>query len=75
MTFQIHAAMWRDGELVAEEEHRLTERMYFKDELVLMLEQAGFVDVVVCGGNTEEEAAGDHDFLVFSARKPAGNAS
>ncbi len=22
MTFQIHAAMWRDGELVAEEEHQ-----------------------------------------------------
>ncbi len=71
MTFQMHAAMWRDGELVAEEEYRLTERMYFKDELVLMLEQAGFVDVTVRGGHTEEEAAPHHDFLVFRAGKPA----
>lgn len=72
VTFELRAAMWRDGELVAEEEHRLTERMYFKDELVLMLEQAGFVDAVVRGGNTDEEAVGDHDFLVFNTRKPPG---
>ena len=38
-------SMWRDGELVAEDEHVPTMTLYFKDEVVLMLERAGFVDV------------------------------
>lgn len=30
------------GEHVAEQEHRLSMRMYFRDELLLLLERAGF---------------------------------
>ena len=41
-TLEMQAFMWRDDELVAEEEHVLTMTLYFKDELVLMLERAGF---------------------------------
>ncbi len=67
-TLEMHAEMWRDGELVSEEDHALTARSYFRDELVLMLERAGFEDIVVHGGYTEEEATADHDFLVFVAR-------
>lgn len=70
LTFELHAAHWRDGELVAEETHTLTERMYFKHELVLLLEQAGFVDVAVRGDHSDEEPSGAHDFLVFSAKRP-----
>jgi hypothetical protein len=43
--------------------------MYFKDELLLMLERAGFDDIVVRGGYSEEVATPDHDFLVFVARR------
>jgi SAM-dependent methyltransferase len=59
----------RDGELVAEEERPLSMRMWFRDDLVLMLRTAGFRDVAVRGGYDDEEPRPDHDFLVFSARK------
>lgn len=67
-TMEIRAEMWRDGTQVAEEEHRLTMRLYFKDELLLLLERAGFEDIVVHGGY-DERTEPDHDFLVFIARK------
>jgi SAM-dependent methyltransferase len=67
---EMRAHMWRDGELLAEEEHRITINLYFRNELLLMLERAGFVDVVVHGDHKEQEATPDHDFLVFVAKKP-----
>jgi SAM-dependent methyltransferase len=67
---EIRAYMWSDGELAAEEEHAITMNLYFRNELLMMLEQAGFVDVVVHGDHTEEEPTPDHDFLVFVAKKP-----
>ena len=63
--------MWRDEELVAEEEHVLTMMLYFKDELVLMLERAGFADVSVRGPYNDAEPKPDDDFLVFIARRAA----
>jgi SAM-dependent methyltransferase len=66
---EIRAYMWTNDELVREEEHRITLNLYFKDELLMMLEQTGFVDVVVHGDHKEQEATPDHDFLVFVARK------
>jgi SAM-dependent methyltransferase len=68
-TMEIRAELWRAGELVAEEEHRIDIGLYFRNELLLMLERAGFSDVVVHGDHTDEEATGDHDFLAFVARK------
>ena len=70
VTLEMHALMWRDGELVAEEEHRIDIGLYFRNELVLMLERAGFADVTVRGGYADEEPTPDHDFLVFVAKKP-----
>jgi SAM-dependent methyltransferase len=67
----IRAHMWRDGELVAEEEHRLDMTLYFRDELVLMLERAGFGDVQVVGGYDGGEPTREHEFLVFVATRPA----
>lgn len=68
-TLEIRARQWRDGELVAEEEHTLHIGLYFKNELGLMLERAGFVDVVVQGDYEEREATAADDFLVFVAQK------
>ena len=69
-TRELRAFMWVDGELVAEEEHVLTTTLYFKDEIVLMLERAGFVDVDVRGQYNDEPPSPEDDFLVFVARKP-----
>ncbi len=68
---EMQAFMWRDGELVAEDEHLLTLTLYFKDEIVLMLECAGFVDVTVRAALTDAEPTGADDFLVYTARRPA----
>ena len=70
VTMEMQAFMWRDGELVAEDEHLLTLTLYFKDEVVLMLERAGFVDVTVRAALTDAEPTGADDFLVFTARRP-----
>jgi SAM-dependent methyltransferase len=70
-TWEMQAFMWRDGELVAEDEHVLTLTLYFKDEIVLMLERAGFVDVTVRAALTDAEPTGADDFLVYTALRPA----
>ena len=58
---------WRDGGLEAAETRPLTTRLYFKHELVLMLEAAGFADVEVQGDHNDAPATADDDFLVFVA--------
>ena len=66
VTRAIQAWQWRDGELLAEEEHFLTESVYDRDELAALLERAGFVDVEV----REGKSAWGHHMLVFLARRP-----
>jgi SAM-dependent methyltransferase len=70
VTREVHAFMWRDGELVAEETHVLTETLYFKNELVLMLERAGFVEIEVRGQHNDQPPSPDDDFLVYLGRRP-----
>jgi hypothetical protein len=68
-TYEMRAGMWRDGELVAEEFHTLHINYYFKNEILRLLEDAGFEQVVVHADHREEPPAADSDFLVFVARK------
>jgi SAM-dependent methyltransferase len=65
---ELRAEKWRDGRLVAAEEHALSMRAYFRDELLLMLDRAGFRDVVVRGDYTDAEPTADNEFLVYIAR-------
>ena len=69
VTYEMHAEQWRNGELVAEEDRLLNIGLYFKGELLLLLEQAGFGDVVVQGDHNDTEATSDDDFIVFIAKK------
>jgi SAM-dependent methyltransferase len=69
-TYEMRAWMWRDGELVAEEEHRLDMTLYFTHELELMLESAGFVDIELFAGYTDAAPTADDDFVVLAAHKP-----
>ena len=61
--------MWRDGVLVAEELHTLHINYYFKNELLVLLERAGFEQIVVHGDHRAEEPTADSDFIVLVARK------
>lgn len=71
VVLEIQAERWRDGVLEAEEDHRLDIGLYFVNELVLMLELAGFADVVVHGEHTERPPTPDDEFVVFVATKAA----
>ncbi len=68
-TRDIRASLWRDGQMVKQEEYRLLERLYFKNELLDMLARAGFSDVRVCGDYTEDEASPESGILVYIARR------
>jgi SAM-dependent methyltransferase len=69
-TYEMRAGMWRDGELVREEVQMLDINFYFKNELLLLLEHAGFTDIIVHGDHGEEPPTKDSDFVVFVATKP-----
>ena len=59
---------WVDGQLAATEDSSISLNIYFKNEIVLMLETAGFHDIRVTGGLTSEEARPFEDErIVFSA--------
>ena len=67
VSLEMNARRWRDGALEAEETHRLDIDLYFKNELLLMLERAGFGDVVVHGDHVVADPTPDDDFIVFVA--------
>jgi SAM-dependent methyltransferase len=68
-TRQIRARLWRDGVLVQEEIHTQMLDDYSKNELLLVLELAGFKDVKIYGDFSDEPASMDHKDLVFVAKK------
>jgi SAM-dependent methyltransferase len=68
-TRQVRARLWRDGELLEEEVHTQKLEDYSKNELVLMLERAGFPGVQIFGDYGDEPATADHEKLVFVAMK------
>jgi len=69
LTYEMHAQRWRDEQLEAEETRRIDIRLYFKDELLLMLAAAGFSEVEVQGDHNDKPATADDDFIVFVAKK------
>ena len=69
VSLEMHAERWRDGELDAAEDRTLTINLYFRNELLLMLERAGFADVTVEGDHNDRPATSEDDFVVFVATK------
>ncbi|MFL5928256.1 MAG: class I SAM-dependent methyltransferase [Gaiellaceae bacterium] len=69
IALEMLAEKWVDDHEVASETHAITIRMYFRDELVMMLERAGFTEIDVSGGYTDAEPTPDDEYLVFSARR------
>jgi SAM-dependent methyltransferase len=69
LTLQMRAERWRDGRLLEEEEYTLTTNIYFKNEFLMMLEQAGFKEVAVHGDYTNAAATAEHGVLVFIAKR------
>jgi SAM-dependent methyltransferase len=70
ITLQIQVELWQEDQLVAQEERTLKTHNYFKNELLMMLEQAGFEETRLEGDFTDAEPTPEHEVLVFIARKP-----
>jgi SAM-dependent methyltransferase len=68
-TREIRATLWRDGKVAKEEVHKLRERAFFRNEVLLLLAEAGFTDVAVNGDYAEQDVKEDDLMLVFIARK------
>jgi hypothetical protein len=66
---QLRARLWRNGELLEEQVHTQRYEEYGKNELVLVLERAGFSDVQIFGDYSDEPATADHKQLIFVAKK------
>lgn len=71
ITLQTRIERWREGHRIAEEEYTLKSNLYFKNELWMMLEQAGFEVIELQGDYTEAPANPEHGVLLFIARKKA----
>jgi SAM-dependent methyltransferase len=65
----MRARLWRDGAVAKEESYVLKSCLYFAQEIVLMLADAGFRDVVVEGNYTGMPATGDDADVIFVAKK------
>jgi SAM-dependent methyltransferase len=68
-TAQIRVTLWQDGVAVDEEEYQLQANLYFHNEVVLMLEAAGFDEVATQARYTGNPATADDTVVVFIARK------
>ncbi|MGZ8623327.1 MAG: class I SAM-dependent methyltransferase [Actinomycetota bacterium] len=70
VTMEMRGFVWRDGRLIEQDEHVIRMTCYFPNELQLILERAGFVDVDVRGDHSDAEPTADSGSLVFIARRP-----
>lgn len=68
-TRQLRARLWRNGELVEEQIQTQRYEEYGKNELMLLLEHAGFKDIQIFGNYSDEPATADHKDLIFLAKK------
>ena len=68
-TLEMRARLWRHGQVVKEESYRLKENLYFAQEILLLLDEAGFHDLAVEGGYTGRPAAADDGMVAFVARR------
>jgi ubiquinone/menaquinone biosynthesis C-methylase UbiE len=68
-TLQMRARLWRAGKIIKEEANDLQENLYFAQEILLLLEEAGFRDVVVQGGYTGLPATAEDGMVCFVAKK------
>jgi SAM-dependent methyltransferase len=69
LTFEVRVRMWRGGQIVKEEAYSLKANLYFAQEILLMLDEAGFRDVAIEAYPTGRPAVPDDGTVAFVARK------
>jgi SAM-dependent methyltransferase len=68
-TGEMRTLLFKDKKLVADETRTLTSNYYFRNEMRMMLEKAGFTVEAEKGDWTDEAATAEHDVIVYFARK------
>jgi SAM-dependent methyltransferase len=68
-TLEIRARLWRGGQMVTEEAYSLKENLYFAQEVLAMLDDAGFRDATVESYYSGRPATADDAVVAFVARK------
>jgi SAM-dependent methyltransferase len=66
---EMRMLLFKDQQRVADDTYTLTSNYYFRYELQLLLEQAGFTVEAVKGDWTDADVTADHDTIVYFARK------
>lgn len=69
-TLEMRIRLWRGSQALAEEQRLIHLNAYFAQEILLMLDVAGFRDVVIEGRYTGLHATADDGTVVFVARRP-----
>ena len=69
LTYEVRVRLWRDGKVIKEEAYGLREGLYFAQEILLMLDQAGFRDVVIEAYPAGRPATADDGTVAYVARK------
>ncbi len=69
LTLEMKARLWRGSGLVREETYRLAENLYFAQEVLLLLDGAGFDDVRVEAAYQDRPATPDDGTVIFIARR------
>jgi hypothetical protein len=65
---EMRMLLFRARQLVADNTYTLTSNYYFRYELQLLLEKAGFTIEAVKGDWTDADVTADHDIIVYFAR-------
>lgn len=68
-TRQIRTRLWQGEKLIEEQIHTQNYEEYGKNELILVLELAGFKDIQIFGDYEFEPATQDHGDIIFVAQK------
>jgi hypothetical protein len=68
-TGEMRTLLFKDKKLVADETLTLKSNYYFRNEIHLLLEKAGFQLEAEKGDWTEADATAEHDVIVYFARK------
>ena len=66
---ELRTLLFKDGQLVADDTYTLQSTYYFRHEMQLLLEKAGFTVEAVKGDFTDADVTAEHDAIVYFARK------
>lgn len=66
---EMRTLLFRDKKLVVDDTRALTSNHYFRNEMHLLLEKAGFTVEAEKGDWTDADATAEHDAIVYFARK------